>query len=92
MVNLDADNSTVDWTEDATDYPSFASFITREMQNENTFLWCIAKSVVGRARQGLAGRIAVHRTASFAPVVTMSVGFTGAGGRGLQSTVEAHGL
>lgn len=63
LVNLDADNSTVDWTEDATGHPSFASFITREMQNENTFLWCIAKSVVGRARQGLAGRIAVHRTA-----------------------------
>lgn len=52
LVNMDADNYAA---------PGFDLFIRDQMENSNTFLFCNAKSVVGRARQGLAGRIVVSR-------------------------------
>jgi hypothetical protein len=55
LVNLDADNSTGQ---------NFACYVAEQLTNlEGTFLWANAKSVVGRARQGLAGRIAISRNA-----------------------------
>ncbi len=56
LVNMDADN----WAA-----PGFASWIAEQYKGcggkNDFFLWTNAKSVCGRARQGLAGRIAVHR-------------------------------
>lgn len=52
LVNLDADNFT---------QPGFASWIAQQFAEGCEFLWSNAKSVCGRARQGLAGRIAVSR-------------------------------
>lgn len=50
LCNMDADNYSI---------PGFADYIMEKIgpDPENTFLYCNAKSVVGRARQGLAGRI-----------------------------------
>lgn len=54
LVNMDADNFTP--------VPGFADSIMETMgAHQHTFMYCNAKSIVGRARQGLAGRIAVHR-------------------------------
>ena len=54
LVNLDADNTTG---------PGFAQYVADVMggKGDSVFLWTNAKSVVGRARQGLAGRIVVTR-------------------------------
>jgi hypothetical protein len=52
LVNLDADNFS---------QPGFASWIAEQFSSGVEFLWSNAKSVCGRARQGLAGRIAVSR-------------------------------
>jgi Sulfotransferase domain len=60
LVNLDADNFTCDMNVVGPG-PSFAQWITDNLTNPNLYGYCIAKSVIGRARQGLAGRIAVHR-------------------------------
>jgi len=54
IVNMDADNYTP--------IPGFADYVLDNIgYDPNLFMYCNAKSVVGRARQGLAGRIAVHR-------------------------------
>lgn len=53
LVNMDADNYAA---------PGFASWIAEQYRKhglENTFLWSNAKSVIGRARQGLAGRTVI---------------------------------
>jgi hypothetical protein len=52
LVNMDADNYSA---------PGFASYIGEHASERDTFLWANAKSVVGRARQGLAGRVVVSR-------------------------------
>src|SRR5580698_1960850 len=55
LVNMDADNYAS---------PGFAAYIAEEFDKFGTelgFLWSNAKSVIGRARQGLAGRTAVSR-------------------------------
>lgn len=52
LVNMDADN----WAA-----PGFARWLDSMFRSGQEFLWTNAKSVCGRARQGLAGRIAVSR-------------------------------
>jgi hypothetical protein len=52
LVNMDADN----WAA-----PGFARWIADRFERGEEFLWTNAKSVCGRARQGLAGRIVLSR-------------------------------
>lgn len=54
LVNMDADNFAA---------PGFAEWLERqfEIDIDLTLVWANAKSVIGRARQGLAGRTAVSR-------------------------------
>lgn len=55
LVNMDADNYAA---------PGFATWIAEQlhaMPLSEFFLWCNAKSVIGRARQGLAGRTVVSK-------------------------------
>lgn len=56
LVNMDADNYSC---------PGFAWWIVEQLITdlELFFLWVFAKSVIGRARQGLAGRIVLSRNA-----------------------------
>lgn len=52
LVNMDADN----WAA-----PGFARWVAEQFEKGEEFLWTNAKSVCGRARQGLAGRIVLSR-------------------------------
>ncbi len=52
LVNMDADNFAA---------PGFARWIAAQFSRGAEFLWTNAKSVTGRARQGLAGRIVLSR-------------------------------